>query len=305
MDAKVFQEILTAVGRGESADLTVEYNGTTVVRKFLADDRLIILGGGHVGLALCRMASMLDFSVTVVDDRPSFANTQRFEQAQTVICDSFENAVRSLNIRNTDYVCVLTRGHRWDQLCVETILSGEMPYYLGMIGSRRRVAGMKETLSEKGFAAERIDQLHAPIGLSIGAQTPMEIALSICAEMVQIKRRNAARLFDNVLFAKNTDFDTLRFLADAKCPRAMLLVLSSDGSTPVESGALMAVDAVGNTCGTVGGGCSEAAAVAKVRRIAGTGKRAVLDFDMSSEVAEENGMVCGGCMTVLIDDIAD
>lgn len=303
MKAEVFQRILNTVKDGKNAEMVIGDGQSEYIRKFLTNDRLIILGGGHVGLALCKMASMLDFSITVADDRPAFANCERFSQADSVICDSFENAIRSLQIRDTDYVCVLTRGHRWDQTCVEAILSGVMPHYLGMIGSRRRVAGMKECLSDKGFPQDRIDRLYAPIGLAIGAQTPAEIALSICAEMIRIKRSVREEDAGNTLFAKNTDIDTLEFLANADVPRAVLTVLSSDGSTPVESGAMMAVDALGSAHGTIGGGCSEAAAAAKARRIIGTGKSAVIDFDMTEEVAADNGMVCGGSMTVMIEDI--
>lgn len=303
MRSDTFIRILESVRRGESADMTISVDDREYIRRFLSSDRLIILGGGHIGLALSRMAVMLDFSVTVVDDRPAFANHGRFPEADTVICDSFENAIRTLDIRPTDYVCILTRGHRWDQTCVETILSGTMPYYLGMIGSHRRVTGLKETLYEKGYDLERIEQLHAPIGLPIGGQTPAEIALSICAEMIRIKRSGAGKSASNVLFAKNTDMTTLEFLATSVTPRAMLMVLTSDGSTPVESGAMMAVDPLGNTYGTIGGGCSEAAAAKKAMKLIGTGESAVVDFDMSNEVAEENGMVCGGTMTVLIEDI--
>ncbi len=305
MNAKLFTDLIQQLMQGKSAEMTVFGDGREYVREFLPNDRLIILGGGHVGLALSKMAAMLDFEITIVDDRPSFANHERFPEANSVICDSFENAISSLHIRATDYVCVLTRGHRWDQHCVEAVLMGEMPYYLGMIGSRRRVQGMKESLMEKGYSPKQLEQLHAPIGIPIGGYTPTEIALSICAEMIREKRRDQRKSKDNVLFAKNTDMETLSLLANGQTRRAMLLVLDSDGSTPVESGSMMAVDAVGKTCGTIGGGCSEAAAVAKARRIIGTGKSAVIDFDMSSEVAEENGMVCGGHMTVLIEDIAD
>lgn len=303
MKEAVFQEIYDSIQRGESAKLTVRYEEKEYVREFLTNDRLIILGGGHVGLALCRMAAMLDYDITVVDDRPVFANTERFPQADQVICDRFENAIKDLGIRETDYVCVLTRGHRWDQSCVETILSGKMPYYLGMIGSHRRVEGMKETLIEKGYDPQQLDRLRAPIGLPIGGQTPAEIAVSICAEMIQFKRQDQNLSENNILFAKNSDKEMLDFLANSSTPRAMLLVLSSDGSTPVESGAMMAVDALGTGYGTIGGGCGEAAAIQKARRLIGTGKSAVIEIDMSSEVAENNGMVCGGCMTVLIEDI--
>lgn len=305
MKAEIFQNIMEQINSGRSAELRFALDGGEVVRKFLTNDRLIILGGGHVGLALCSMASMLDFSIIVVDDRPSFANKERFPAADQVICDSFEKAIRTIEIRPTDYVCVLTRGHRWDKTCVEAVLSGTMPYYLGMIGSKRRVAGLKENLAELGYQKERIELLHAPIGLSIGAQTPAEIALSICAEMIQVKRKKSGKNEDNALFAKNTDSKMLEFLAHGGVPRAVMLVLSSDGSTPVDSGSMMAVDRLGNGYGTIGGGCSESAAISKARSVIGTGKRAVLEFDMSNEVAEENGMACGGCMTVLIEDITD
>lgn len=303
MKAAIFDSIIETVNRGESAQIKIEYNGKEYIREFRQNDRLIILGGGHVGSALCRMAAMLDYSITVVDDRPAFANYERLPEADNVICDSFDHAIKELKIRSTDYVCVLTRGHRWDQQCVEAVLSGEMPYYFGMIGSRRRVLGMKECLAVKGFSAEKLDRLYAPIGLDIGAQTPMEIALSICAQMIQEKRKCNDASAENVLIEKNTDMKTLSVLSDADTPCAMLMVLASDGSTPTDSGAIMAVDSIGRTYGTIGGGCSEAAAILKARNMIGTGERAVLDFDMSSEVAEENGMVCGGCMTVLIEDV--
>lgn len=303
MNSTTFSQLIDRIQEGKPADLLIDVNEKTYIRRFVGNSRLIILGGGHVGLALSKMASMLDFDIVVADDRPAFANHDRFPNASRVICDSFENAIRSISVNSHDYVCILTRGHRWDQLCIERILSGNMPYYLGMIGSRRRSAGLKETLLEKGYANDRIDQLHAPIGLSIGAQTPMEIALSICAEMIQLKRNNSEKAPDNTLFAKNTDLELLRFLSAANSPRAVLIVLSSDGSTPVESGAIMAVDTLGNSYGTIGGGCSEAAALQKARRIIGTGKRTVIDIDMTNEVAEENGMVCGGTMTVLIEDV--
>ena len=305
MKAFVFRELIEQLRHKEYADLSLSCNEKNYVRRFTRKSRLIILGGGHVGLALCRMAAQLDFSIVVADDRPAFANYERFPEADQVVCNSFGNAVRSLNIGRNDYVCIMTRGHRWDQRCVETVLSGEMPFYLGMIGSRRRVEGMKQCLVEKSFPPERIDRLHAPIGLAIGAKTPAEIALSVCAEMIQLKRSDGTEYPDNMLFDKTADMDLLRFLACERTPRAMLTVLDSDGSTPVDTGFMMAVDALGNSFGTIGGGCSEAAAVNKARRIIGTGQSTVLEFDMSDEVAENNGMVCGGRMTVLIEDITD
>lgn len=300
-----FQRIYTDLIQGKTSYLKVPIDDGSVTRAFVPEDRLILLGGGHVSLAAAQMAKLLDFSITVVDDRPTFANTERFSMVDEVICDRFADAIDLLNIRENDYVCVLTRGHQWDCVCVEKILSGDtMPYYFGMIGSRRRVEGMRENLLIDGYDAERIDQLHAPIGLKIGGFTPAEIALSICAEMVMY-RHQKPQTVGSVMEQTNSDMKMLEYLANASEPRAMLLVLSSDGSTPVKSGAMMAVNALGQGFGTVGGGCSEAAAISKARRIIGTGERKILDIDMSDEVAAENGMVCGGSMRLLIEDITE
>ena len=146
-----FREIAAALALGQSADLILDINGTRCVRRFLPEERLILLGGGHIAQPLCAMGSMLDFRVTVVDDRPDFANHQRFPEAARVICDSFDHALVGLQIRPNDYVCVITRGHRWDGECLRRILRGPRPTYLGMIGSRRRVTGLMTLLAEEGF----------------------------------------------------------------------------------------------------------------------------------------------------------
>ena len=302
MDKIVFSDILERLDRGESPELIIKTDSAEYIRRFVQGDRLILLGCGHVSLDVYRMALMLDFDIVAVDDRPSFANYERFPEAQ-IVCDSFENAIKALDINERDYVCVLTRGHKWDRVCVETILSGTMPYYLGMISSRRRAEGLKEILLEQGFDKEKIDALRAPIGLNIGAATTAEIALSICAEMIGEKRRERYIPRENELMQTDINLDTLRYLAEGSEPRAVLVVLGSTGSTPVKSGSMMAVNAVGIGHGTIGGGCSEAAAMTKARRIIGSGKSTVLTFDMSNEVAADNGMVCGGEMTVYIEDV--
>lgn len=305
MKREEFIRLARELGEGRTAFLTVDTGEGAVKRAFVPAERLILLGGGHVSLALAKTAVMLGFAVTVVDDRPVFANSERFPMAQQVICDGFAHAIGELKIRHSDYVCVLTRGHQWDTVCVQTVLSGgEMPYYFGMIGSRRRVAGMRELLAQEGYDPDRIAQLHAPIGLMIGAVTPEEIAVSICAEMIQCRRAKPADLGD-VLAQTDTDLRVLDCLAHGEEPRAMLLVLYSDGSTPVRSGAMMAVNALGQGYGTVGGGCGEAAAITAARRIIGTGSRRVIGLDMTDEVAADHGMVCGGTMRILIEDITE
>ena len=298
---KEFQDILDAVQAGRAADLVRTVQGETLVRRFLPPERLILLGGGHVSLALYEAARRVDFAVTVADDRPAFASYARFPEAKEVLCDSFENALPRLNVGAGDFVCVLTRGHKDDVTCLKHLLRGNEPRYLGMIGSHRRVKGLFELLREEGFDQDRIQRVHAPIGLSIGAVTPAEIAVSILAEL--IAARHARSPVAGLLPQQNTDLSALRFLADDTRPAALLLVLSSKGSTPVKGGALMATDRLGNSAGTIGGGCGENQAILAARRLMGTGKSQVVTVDMTSDVAAMEGMVCGGTMDVLIEDL--
>ncbi|HBE14806.1 MAG TPA: xanthine dehydrogenase [Ruminococcaceae bacterium] len=302
MKASVFQELLNKLDRGESPELVLSAEDHTYIRKFAKTDRLILLGCGHVSIDVYRLAKTVGFDIVAVDDRPSFANFERFPDAQ-VICDDFVSAIEKLCITRRDYVCVLTRGHLWDAQCIRTILSGEMPYYLGLISSKKRAAGLREILTDEGFRREDIDAIHAPIGLKIGAMTTAEIAVSICAELIQERHKQYVKPRENELTQTNVDFDLLRYLASSDEPRALVTVLSSTGSTPVKSGSMMAVNALGHVAGTVGGGCGEAAAINKARRMQGKSDQAVLHIDMSNEVAADNDMVCGGSMTVLIENI--
>ena len=137
MKATVLQELLDQLNRGESPDLILSADGQTYIRKFAEADRLILLGCGHVSIDVYRLAKTIGFDVVAVDDRPMFANFERFPDAQ-VICDEFISAIEKLRITRRDYVCVLTRGHLWDAQCIRAILSGEMPYYLGLISSKKR-----------------------------------------------------------------------------------------------------------------------------------------------------------------------
>ncbi len=298
-----FNEIRDAVKAGHSAKYETEYDGQKFIRKFVPEDRLIILGAGHIARPLCEIASMLEYSVVVVDDRPDFANTVRFPKAAEVICDSFENALERIGIRDSDYVCVVTRGHRYDGACLRHILSGTMPFYLGMIGSRRRVIELMNLLEEEGFSRERLNQIHAPIGVPIGAVTVEEIAVSIIAQLIECRRSVPDADKEVILEQTNSDGELLDYLADNKDPKALLLVVRHTGSTPVKSGAVMAVDRIGRGFGTIGGGCSESAVMTKARQMIGTGGACIEEIDMSNDVAEEEGMVCGGHMYVLIKDL--
>lgn len=297
-----FASIVSQLKSGRPATLTRTVDGAVYTRRFIPTQRLILLGAGHVAQPVCHIASMLDFAVTVVDDREAFCNAQRFPDAAQTLCMQFTDAIAALQITAGDYVCVLTRGHSFDAVCLRQLLRGEFPAYLGMISSKHRAAGLLEVLEAEGFASQQLAKIHSPIGLPIQAATPAEIAVSICAELIA-HRRAVSDTDATVLAQTNPDLCALTFLAQMHTPRAMLLVLQTSGSTPVKSGAMMGVDALGNGYGTIGGGGGEAAAMAKARRSIGTGKREVFTVAMDNAVAAERGLVCGGTMRVLLEDL--
>ena len=273
-------------------------------RKFIPQERLIVLGGGHISQPVCHIASMLGFDVTVVDDRPVFANYERFPDVSKVICEEFRPAIRELQINENDYVCVVTRGHQWDGECLREILSGQMPSYLGMIGSRRRVKSLYDVLEDEGFDRDVLESIHSPIGLPIKAVTPAEIGVSICAELVAHRRLQVGTADERpVLEQTDVNKEMLDFAIDGNEAKAIMTVIGTKGSTPAPSGAMMVIDTLGNSKGTIGGGCSEAEVIGLARRIAAEGGSEIAYIDMMNEAAEEEGMACGGTMEVLIEAI--
>ena len=286
--------------------LVSEGEEKTVREPMLPQERLLVLGGGHIALHVVEFAAKCGFSVIVADDRPDFANRARFPLAEQVICDSFENAIRSVGLTHYDYVVIITRGHRHDADCLRVILPGTQPAYLGLIGSRRRVKGLMEMLAGEGYSTENMARICTPIGLPIGAITPQEIAVSILAELIAYKRL-PEHCNDGFRFCGNTDMElsTLRYLAENHEPKAIVTVIETKGSTPREAGAKMAVSPLGKVTGSIGGGCSEGAVIRDAVRIIGTGRYKVIDIDLTGDVAESDGMVCGGTMQVLVEDAAE
>lgn len=299
-----WKKIWEAVQSGAPATLELEAEGTRYYRNFRPRERLILLGCGHVSQAVCGYAAGLGFSVTAVDDRPSFANRTLFPQAEAVLCDDFVKAIERLHINENDYVAVVTRGHRWDADCLRAILPGPFPRYLGMIGSKRRVAALFQMLEDEGFSGETLHRIHSPIGLSIGALTVPEIAVSIAAELIQTRRQDVDRRSkQSILTQEDMDIKLLEFLACDETPKTVMVVCETRGSTPVKSGAMMAVDRNYRAVGTIGGGCGESAVLLDAYKLIGTGQSRCVTVNMSNDVAEEEGMVCGGQMKVFLADV--
>jgi len=147
----------------------------------------VVFGGGHISQPLVQMLSLVDFAVTVVDDRPEFANRSRFPSAYKVICNSFHQAFSKLDIGENTAVIIVTRGHKYDMECLRATM-GSKARYLGMIGSKKRVTEVFSLLRDEGAPENLQKRVKAPIGLDIKGETPAEIAVSIVAEVISVFR---------------------------------------------------------------------------------------------------------------------
>ena len=150
--------------------------------------RFVVVGAGHIAQPLAKLGKMLGFHTTVLDDRPEFANEERFPDADQVIVGPYEEELSRLEMTPNTYVVLVTRGHVQDENALRQVITGDQAY-LGMIGSKRRVRGVLQRVSETGVPQDAIDRVYSPIGLDIGAETPEEIAVSIMAEVTNVRRR--------------------------------------------------------------------------------------------------------------------
>lgn len=151
---------------------------------------LLIAGAGHIARALAPLGRELGFAVTVLDDRPDFADPAFFSGC-AVLAEDFGPALRRLPLDAETYAVVVTRGHAHDEACAEELLRHELAY-LGLIGSRRRIALVLAELQRRGAPAERVGRIFSPIGLPLGAEGPFEIALAIAAELLAVRRLGQA-----------------------------------------------------------------------------------------------------------------
>ncbi|HUI71290.1 MAG TPA: XdhC family protein [Spirochaetia bacterium] len=153
------------------------------------EEKLLILGGGYVGQAVAAVASRLDFKITVADDRKEFSNAGRFPPGVQTLCGSYTEILEKFPFDSATYVVMVTRGHLTDLECVRAVLKKKYRY-AGFIGSTRKAKLLREQVKNDGFDQGKIDGLHAPIGLDIKAETPAELAVSIMAQLIAV-RRNA------------------------------------------------------------------------------------------------------------------
>lgn len=149
--------------------------------------QLVIAGAGHIGKAMAHLGSLLNFDVTVIDDRSEFANKKNIPDADQIVVDDIGKAINNFPVSSDTYIVIVTRGHRHDADALRQCIASKAAY-IGMIGSSRKIKLMRKNFREKGWASPRqFDRVHAPIGLDINSKTVEEIAISIAAELVLVR----------------------------------------------------------------------------------------------------------------------
>ena len=162
---------------------------------------LLVVGAGHVALPLAQLGKMIDFEVVVLDDRPSFANKQRFPMADQVLAQPFQETLRQWPIDRDTYIVLVTRGHSHDVECLLEVIDSPARY-IGVIGSKRRIRAVFELLErEQGIDPAKLDRVFAPIGLDIGSENPAEIGIGIIAEIIKVYRGGRATSLSDALRA--------------------------------------------------------------------------------------------------------
>ena len=271
-DGSLYQRVVASLLQNEQ--------DVSMIRKewFSPQPTLFICGGGHVAKEVAALAAHLDFSVTVLDDRADLANRERFPTAERVICDSYDNLKNYLDA-DACYV-VVTPDHKADLQCVSTILPTQYRY-LGMIGSKGKVAATFENLRKAGFAQDQISTIFAPIGLSIGAVTPAEIAFSILSQIIQEKNKHHAASADKALL-------------NVREAGVLCIITEKHGSAPRGVGSMMFVGK-DSILGTVGGGAPEYRIIQYARE---NPNFSVQEYALNRSAANGLDMICGGTIKV-------
>jgi len=201
LEATICQEAMSVLREAKARmlhfDLSGEEEGDQMlcggemdifIEPILPQPTLYIFGAGHISLSISKIAKMVGFRVVVIDDRAEFANPERFPEADEIVAEDFSAAFSRLKINNASYIAIVTRGHQFDEKVLEWAVKTEARY-IGMIGSKKKNEVIFAHLQSKRISEDILEQVHTPIGLDIGAETPEEIAVSIMAELITIKRQ--------------------------------------------------------------------------------------------------------------------
>jgi xanthine dehydrogenase accessory factor len=207
-EAQVMQEAMKVMSDGKARMLRYDLTGKDAakggmicggnmevfIEPIISDPVLYVFGGGHISFSISKIGKMLGFRVVVIDDRQEFANPRRFPEADETIARDIEMVIPELKINKSSYIVIVTRGHILDERVLEWAIRTNAKY-IGMIGSRKKNAIVFSHLESRGVSRELLETVHAPIGLDINAETPEEIAVSILAEIIMVRREKCAQTF--------------------------------------------------------------------------------------------------------------
>jgi len=188
----VISDLLSSGGHSDYREVEVTISGAEAYSLFFLEpvfpsDHLVIAGAGHIGRALAHFGQLLDFEVTVIDDRPEYANIENIPDADHIIVNGIGEVMQEIKKNDNTYVVIVTRGHKDDAEALKPCIGGDMAY-TGMIGSKKKIAKMRQSFIEKGWASPaEWDKIYAPVGLDIRSQTVEEIAVSIAAQLVLVR----------------------------------------------------------------------------------------------------------------------
>lgn len=251
------------------------------------EPHIVVFGAGHVSKALYDQARLLNMSVTVIDEREETANKERFPQAE-IICRPYEEFFSSDHTFFRPYYVIMTHGHSYDSRALEWVLRRPASY-IGMIGSRGKVAATYQKMLDKGFSRSELDSIHSPIGLMIGAVTPEEIAVSILAEIISV--------FRSVKSAFTISPSYIESVTGKKgiCAR----IIEKRGSAPRAVGSELFYSPLEDRFyGTVGGGAVEKATEESCREMWKKKEKCrIIHYNLSAE--GDLSMICGGDVDML------
>jgi len=166
-------------------------NISVFIEPIVPSEKIYIFGAGHVGFYLNKMAVMTDFKVIIIDDREEYANIKRFPEAHRILVSDFKDTFKELEIEDNSFIVIVTKGHAFDEQVLEQACKTSARY-IGMIGSKTKIQRLFSNLRQKGVDDQRLAEVHTPIGLDIGSETPSEIAVSILAEIIQVRRSGSS-----------------------------------------------------------------------------------------------------------------
>ena len=279
------EEAIFQNGRQIAATSDADFTSPDLTETIKAETHLILFGSGHVGKALYDLGVLQNMKMTVLDDREELLTEERFPKAERFIAPFEDLLSREYDAVAPAYV-IFTHGHSFDTDCLRYALSRPASY-IGMIGSKGKSARAISEMKAEGFSESLLADVHAPIGLPIGAETPEEIAVSIMAEIISV-------------FRKGEHFTTINpelLKTMAENTGIAVRIISKKGSAPRAAGSVMFVMR-DNTAGTIGGGAIENEAISEARKMLDNKiKCQTRHYNLSAE--GDLGMVCGGDETLL------